>query len=548
MTRHWQWAWLIIALGAVLRLQGLDWDQGLLLHPDERNIATAAARLVFPDRLIPDFHAYNGLSLYLPRLLAEILSPWSSIKGADMVAIVKAGRLLSAFYSILALPLIWSVARQALGPAAGLLTLIAMAASPGLIQAAHFATTESGLVLCLVALIWLSIRHGAGGLRLMPFACLSGLVLGLGFGLKMTALVFAILPFVTVILTTVVAGKFWAVFKAGAAALAILVIIALVSTPQLWAAPGAYLATMRFESGVVSGAADVFWTYQFTGAGNGLFELSQLPWLAGPVVAPLGLAGLALFLWREARGETRSPGLVATAVLAIVYAVIICGWHAKFIRYLVLLLPALALFSGYFATLIAGPRLRQALAVVLVVATAAAGLAQAALYQATDARITAWQWLQSQLHDGERIAIEPVDLGPPYAIPSTLKVETRALPLIDPPSPQKLTQIADNLASSDWLIIASRRHYGVLPRLTGRFPEMCGYYDALWSQRLGYRIVETFKRRPALPSMIDPEVQAEETFTVFDSPTVIILANAEHLPPDRIKAQILAAPAHCPRH
>src|SRR5690606_35936125 len=73
----------LVLAGAALRFQGLDWDAGQLLHPDERNIATAAARLAWPDRLVPDFHAYNGLSLYLPRLLAELIALCGGRPGDD---------------------------------------------------------------------------------------------------------------------------------------------------------------------------------------------------------------------------------------------------------------------------------------------------------------------------------------------------------------------------------------------------------------------------------------------------------------------------------
>lgn len=394
-------------------------------------------------------------------------------------------------------------------------------------------------------MLWLTVRYLANRLSLFTYAGLTGAVLGFGFGLKTTALVFALLPLVAVTQTTLLQGRIWPAFKAGIFSLVILSLIALITTPQIWAAPQAYIDTMRFESGVVSGAADVFWTYQFLGARNGLFEVSQLPWLAGPLGASLGLAGLVIYLYRLARGDRSMPGLASAAVFTIVYALIICGWHAKFIRYLILLLPPLALFAGYFVTQIASTRPRLAVTAALVLTQAVAGLAQAALYQATDARLSAWQWLAPKLKAGDRLVVEPVDLGPPYPAPTAPPVTTSAHPLIEPSSPQKLQQMAETLANGNWMIIASRRHYGVLPRLRDRFPEMCGYYDALWSGRLGYDIVAEFKRRPDLPASLDPEVQAEETFTVFDSPRAIILRNDARLTAEQISAEILAAPNYC---
>lgn len=540
-----EWAWFVIAIGAVLRFQGLDWDQGLMLNPDERNIATAAASLAFPSEMIPRFHAYNGLALYLPRLLAELISPWTGRSGSDVAAIVFGGRILSAFYASAALPVMWWTARRTLGIQTALLVVGCAAASPSLIQSAHFATTESGLVLCLVVMIYLCVRHVCGGLSPMRFAILAGAALGFGFGLKTTALAFAICPATAVAMGTLTGGRFWLALKAGGIALAVLIVMAMLTTPQLWATPKAYFETMRFESGVVSGAADVFWTYQFNGARNGLFELAQLPWLVGPAVAPLGLAGLCVLLWDLWRRKAGAHSLAVVAVFTIVYAAIICNWHAKFIRYLSPLVPMLILFAGYFLTRIQNRRVRVGLMAIAGAATALAGFMQAAIYQVTDPRIAAWEWLVPQLKAGDRLAVEPRDVGPPYWVPAATPIQTVVLPLLEASSPDKTGEIAAILAESRWLIIASRRHYTVLPRLHERFPEMCGYYDALWSARLGYRIVAEFRRRPSLGPALNPEMQAEETFTVFDSPEVIVLKNDSHMPASRIMQEMLAVRPAC---
>ncbi len=91
------------------------------------------------------------------------------------------------------------------------------------------------------------------------------------------------------------------------------------------------------------------------------------------------------------------------------------------------------------------------------------------------------------------------------------------------------------------MIVASRRHHGVLPQMHQRFPEMCGYYQALWSGRLGYEVVGRFRRRGDWPRIIDPQAQAEETYTVFDSPEVYVLVNSGAKPAPQIAAEISLA-------
>ena len=95
------------------------------------------------------------------------------------------------------------------------------------------------------------------------------------------------------------------------------------------------------------------------------------------------------------------------------------------------------------------------------------------------------------------------------------------------------------------MIVASRRHHAVLPRLTGRFPEMCGYYDALWSGRLGYEVVARFTRRPPLPQLLQPEIWAEETFTVFDSPELFVLRNIAQMSAAEVAVQMAEPSATC---
>ncbi len=539
-----EWAWFIIVVGTILRFQGLLWDSGQLFNPDERNIGTGAALLAFPGALVPQFNAYNGLSLYLPRLLAEMVSPIVGWRGGDPASIVIAGRFLSALFATLTLPVLWFTARRALGSAGGLFLVACAAATPALIQSAHFATTEAVLVLCVSLLLWLSQLHLEGAMPLRRYATWTGIVLGLGFGFKTTALSFAIIPLVTVAQTRLARGAILPALGAGMLATAITVVLALLTTPQIWANPGAYFDTMRFEAGVISGTQDVFWTYQFTGAVSGLYELQQLPWLLGPALPFAALAGLVLLpvgLWKR---RPEAIALAAGTAFLLVQGGFTYSWFAKFVRYQDLLIPGLLMLAAYAIVQVRHDVRRRILACVIAIVTGIAGLMQAAIYQAPDPRIAAWDWLEPQLQPGQTMVLEPVDVGASYWRSSKAPV-TRVLPLIEPSGPQKLGAIAETLAAGDWMIIASRRHHAVLPRLTARFPEMCGYYDALWSGRLGYAVVGRFLRRPVLDWAFTPEQGAEETFTVFDSPEVIVLSNVGRLDQARLLAEIEAGARRC---
>lgn len=536
-----EWVLFILTIGITLRFQGLDWDAGHLFNPDERNLAHGAAALAFPHGFVPQFHAYNGLALYLPRALAELIALFAGGEGNHAAEVVFAGRVLSALWSSLSLLLILSIARRLCSPNVALLALLCAAFTPALVQTAHFATTEAALILCLLVIIRLSVAHMEGQLSLSQLAAWAGLATGIGFGFKTTALIFAVCPILAVMDTTVLRGKIMPALMAGLVATIITFILALITTPQIWALPGVYFATMQFENAIVTGAADVYWTYQFHDAIPLLYELWQLPYLMGPVAAVLGLGGLGLAMLLLASGGGRTARLAIPAIgFTLIYGAIIVGWHARFVRYLLPIIPLLLIFAASLVSRIPSGAGRKAIALLLAAGTIIPGLLQAAVYQVPDPRLTAWKWLAPRIGDG-RLVVEVHDVGPEYWVAQSGRPGL-ALPLLDPSTADKPWRIAEMLAEGDWMIVASRRHHGVLPHMRARFPEMCGYYDALWSERLGYQRIATFKRS-FYPPMAE---RAEETLTVFDSPQVIILQKIASLSVDRLVEEITRSTSSCP--
>src|SRR5215471_2935736 len=64
----------LFLFAAVVRLIGLQWDQGHHFHPDERAIAMAIERITFvPLQLNPHFFAYGSFPLYVTRVVTSIL-------------------------------------------------------------------------------------------------------------------------------------------------------------------------------------------------------------------------------------------------------------------------------------------------------------------------------------------------------------------------------------------------------------------------------------------------------------------------------------------
>lgn len=531
--RHWRLSlWVLILAGALLRLQGLGWDHGLMLHPDERNLVWAGLKLNLANP-IPDFHAYNGLSVIPPRLLAELI--WQA-PGAPEVA--RAARLISAILSTLGILAAAGIGRRLGGPPAALAAAFLMAFNPALIQWAHFGTSESALVLATLVLWRLAAGFVEGSGGLWRVALLSGAVLGLALGIKTSAAACALIPLAALILA--VRDRYAEAALATATALGLAALILLASTPAILLRWPDYAAVMAFERGIVSGANNVFWTWQFEGTTPGLYQLRQFLALTDPFTLILALAGIVL----AARHRLALPALVFLAG----YAAIVFPWHAKFIRYLAPMLGPLLVLAGWtVARILAGwgGRTGRTLAALSAGTALAFGLSFAAMYQQTDPRLQSWQWLAPRLATGQTLLIEPVETGPPFAAPPPAGAFTTiTLPLMDPSGPEKLAALANLLATADWMLISTRRHSGVLPRLT-RFPEMCGYYRALLGGTLGWEETARFRRRPPLLNLWEPADFAEETFSVFDHPKPRILHRTGTLTATEIAERIAAARQNC---
>ncbi|WP_323034753.1 hypothetical protein [Pararhodobacter sp.] len=510
----------IVVLGAVLRIMGLNWDAGRGLHPDEGNLIRAALTLGVNGRMLPEFHAYNDLALWLPRLLSV---PFCASDNAACLTLV--ARALSAALSLAMVPLGAGLAMRMAGPVAGLAAALALATSGQLIQWAHFGTTESAIAMMVLLLWWLAARWQAGEMPDRHMAVWSAMVLGIGFGFKTTAVVLSIIPLMAFALAgRPDAARLRTILAFGAIA----AVQAVAFAPSVIFATRAWLDVMDFENSVVTGSLPVFWTAQFHGTTDILYELSQLWSLtsgAGVLLAVVGLILLPRTQWRIV-----APGLA----FALVYAALTFGWHAKFIRYLAPLLPVVLVLGGValgrLATLTLG-RTGFAVGLAGLGLMVLAGLDSAAAYLRPDPRIAVETQLLALSSEGDVVAIEPRDLPQSGGLPQVV------LPLNDAP-----LSLAEPLATADWLLIASRRNYEVLPRQPGAAPGLCAYYAGLADGSLGFVPVLRADRLGPLGRLFAPGLTAEETRTVFDRPEVFLFRNI-----DRLSAQDLDTRLRTPR-
>jgi hypothetical protein len=454
-----------------------------------------------------------------------------------------ASRLLSATLSTATVPLAWQIARGALGVVPGLIAALLFAANVASIQSAHFGTTESTLNFLEMLVALVSALYISRTISFERMALVCAFFIGQGLAIKTSALTLAVMPFVASVTSFRELG---ALRVAGAAFLSAVVCIALfaVLSPHSVLFLTSFRDAMLFEKKVVTGDADVFWTWQFFGKPNYVFPLSQFAWLCNPITAGLGLAGVAIIAYKGVvRRLFSAQYLLPLVAFVIIEFAIIGGWHAKFVRYLMPCVPGV-LLGAVFIIGRAYQEQRLLLFRITTMVVLGSSLLWAAAYMSIylheDSRIAASRWLLDQITDAQLILREPHDNPLPLPVLSGIRFQTRYLNLFEENPQKSASALASDLAHGDWLIIASRRYIGTLPRLQWRFPLACFYYRALFDDEIGYQLVGTFANEPAIFGITIPTRFAEETFQVFDHPTVLVFRNVARKSETAIKSQLLA--------
>jgi hypothetical protein len=616
-ARWFGWIWalpretlllvLILAVGAALRLYGVNWDGGHWLHPDERQVYFITLDLGWPENLAqalrpdsplnPGFFAYGSLPFYLLRVVATLLSPlWPTLGDPDNLHLV--GRPLAALCDLGTVYLTYRLthllglsfwkpgepdlplrrehgeldaphpySREGLrGGALFAAALISFAVLH--VQQAHYYTADSLLTFFVMLTLYLAAGVARGSGRRHQVAL--GVALGLALATKVSAAPLLLVSFVAYSLRTATHGSRLTYLLAVARPFALTVFVAgvvfVVTQPYALIDWPTFLDHTLRESQIAWGSLDVPYTRQYAGTLPYLYSMWQVA-LWG-LVLPVGLLawlgfGVALLHWlrRAPRAETlllawAGPYLALTGLL-----------YARYLRYMLPLVPVLCILVVPF---LASPRVLAFFAVhpspkgfgawlvgigrgVGALLSLAYVLAFARIYAHPHTWLVASEWIYRQVPAGSTLAVEDWDV----ALPLPLDVEgrprrieeydLRALALYDEPDDDaKWEDLAGDLADSDYVILASRRLYGSIPRQTGRYPLTTRYYQQLLAGNLGFELVGEFTRGPAwlnprippLPDAGPALFRPDESFVVYDHPRTLLFRNVQRLSPNELLRRV----------
>ncbi len=572
----------LLFVAAVLRLVGINWDEGHHLHPDERFISMVEEKISFPDSAAEYFDSarsslnpynrghdsfvYGTLPIFLTKAVSGILGK-TGYGGSFLV-----GRALSALADLASIWFAYLLTRRfSRGRRTALAAAAFLAFCPLGIQLSHFWAVDTFLTalstLTLLGAVRLAQRR-SGPAEVAAI----GVALGLAVACKVTALAL-FLPVGLGILIGAFENVPRDLRQAGLAAarmagrfalcLAAAAVAARVALPYAFAGPGffsfrldsRYVGDMKRLAQLSSSVAGFPPAFQWAGR-TILFPIQNVVlWGAGPF---FGLAALAALVWaifaaRKAPRRALLP-LVAHAVFLLLYHGLSI---VKSIRYFYPAYPALAVLAALFLADVAARaasarlpavRLLRFLPAVALIGAFLGGVAFSSIYRRPHPRVAASRWIFENVPPPARFANESWDDALPLSLPGydMGAYNGPQLALFDPDSPQKANDVVQILKGADWVAVTSNRVYANLTRLPVVFPLSRAYYSALFQERLGFDLVADFNSYPSLGPLKFPDDRAEEQFTVYDHPRVVLFRKSPSFSPDRAKQILLASMPQTP--
>jgi YYY domain-containing protein len=526
----------ILGLAAAARLADLDWDQGHAFHPDERAIAFAVERLSLrPLRLNPEFFAYGSLPIYLVAVARGLVSAATG-QAKDFAGLILVGRFLSVVAGVAAVLVLHRLARRLYGPPTALLAAGLLAACVLHIQHSRFMTSEALLTLLVLLALGGCLRVQRLG-RTRDFL-LAGAAVGLALAVKASAA-----PLLAPYLVASALRLRGDPERQRAAAralggLAACGVALVAAEPYLVLDFAAVWRQVSEQGDMVRDAGSVPYTVQYMGTIPYVHDLVQMVlWGMGPA---LGLAVVAAAVARLAdyRRRPSEPNLILLAW--VVPYVLVTGWFdVKFLRYLLPVYPVLILWAAAWAF----GHSRRWPARVAVAGTVTAAIAFLAVSRGPHTVVRASEWVYRNVPAGRTLLVPHWEEGFPLPRPAGQPDRYRILeaPYYEPDTPEKIETLVGRLAEADYVVFPTTRIYGSLGQAPQHRPQTAACLRRLLAGELGFSPVLEVASRPRILGLEALDELADESFTVYDHPKVLVLAKSEPLPPEELRARIEAA-------
>ena len=565
---------LILVVGASLRFFGLNWDQSTGQHPDERHVMMSTWRLDWPKSLGEYFD--EATSPLNPRNREAHFFAYGTLPSTMLRGVVKLGgitrpeqmatasRVLSALADTAVIALVFALAsllyRRA-GVALLAALFYALAVLP--IQHAHFFVVDPFANL-FVALALVFLARAARSGRLRDYAA-TGVSLGLALSCKISVATFGLPVAIVSVLPlagvnrTLASGLLRGALRTLVFCLAAVVTVRIALPDAFvgfwpWQLAPRWVANMKEVVEISTGVIDIVFTRQFYGRIPLLW-----PWW-NMVAWGLGL-GLGLAAWSGwlAAGWQIIRHRGWAQVIPVVWVGTVF-FHLGFtyqstLRYFLPIYGCLCVLAAWLVARLAtigkaGAVGRErplwlraagkAVAVFVVFFTAAWAAAFVSIYTKPYTRYEASRWIYEHIPANSVLACEHWDDWLPLPLEGGLsptQYRQIELPLYVVDDGVKRGDLLAKLNSADYIVIASQKLRDSIPRMPHRYPFTINYYQGLEDGSLGFDRVAEFHRSLNFLGFPISTRGAEEAFSVYDHPPVVIYKKSARYNPEALVAR-----------
>lgn len=568
---------LLFCFSFIIRIIGIDWDQGFLFHPDERAIFMYAYDLNFDSfkngfeilnaeksSLNPKWFNYGSFPLYFLKLTTIIINPFYDLSIFDLRI---PARIFSIFADSLTVIFITVASSYFMNRKWSLLVGFLASISLINIQNSHFFTTDVFVTNISLLVILISFKNSSN--TSFRRTILLSLLFSLGLSFKFSFLP-SILPivgsyfllYINRKLSLFLAFKYFLIF------ILFGIFFLLIFQPYMFLDYHTYFSNISEQSKMVRGIHDFPYTRQYLNTTKFIYPILQIiKWGLGPFLGVVAILGFFYFIYYSLKNKSELSFIIL--IWFIPYFVFNGSFDVKFTRYFLPLIPFLLLFSVLFLKSIYEHlktrysfinKFKYLFLLIFIFPTLHFSLSYInGIYLTPHPAVLASNWLE--LNSSKDVLIIQDHWEESIPSQNGIKLSHERLELYNPDNYEKFDKIFSLLSESDYYVVFSNRLYGTIPRLDERYPVTNNFYKKLFDESLGFEIVNFQKQSMNLfsinyqenyferisiekPSTINNYEKnfiinfnlgwSDESFSVYDHPNVIIFKNEKKYSKDKL--------------
>ncbi len=532
---------LILVFGFGLRVYGLNWDQGFHLHPDERFLTMVGTKIQQPKSIKEyfdtsksplnpynngyDFFVYGPFPVFLTKFIAGNF-------GLDNYAAFNlVGRFLSALFDVGIIFLLFKISKS-IWPS----FLYSLMVLP--IQLSHFFAVDIFLNFFLVLTFYSALNCPA---------ILTGIFLGLALSCKISAILF--LPVIGLIFLSKfrfdLRKLFFTTCYLLLAAFLSFRFFSPYSFSGLFKINPQFLKNLKTLNSFNNPDAWYPPAVQWIKTKPIIFPVKNLFfWGLGVPMGAIMILSTCLYIYNSVKRKTIQPpacnamcsiaGGFNHLTISLLWIFFLFFFQAvqfvKTMRYFLPLYPFLTLMAGDFVL-----KQSRKFKIFVLPFLFVYPLAFISIYSQPHSRVAASHWIFENIPPGSVVSCEHWDDCLPLGIGgrNASIYQTKMLSLFDQDTEEKWQEISRQLEKIDYLILSSNRLWDSIPKVPERYPVTTEYYQMLLKEELGFKKIKEFTSYPKLEignwKLEIRDGVAEEAFTVYDHPKVMIFIN-EHEP------------------